>query len=417
MIAFNAASQLAALGGSVVVQTGYLVLAARWLGVEDFGRFSLAFSIVQMLLVAGDLGLHNTVLRKIALQPGDSPLVFSVFLALKLRLALLLLAAAALIALLLPVSGPTRACLLVMAPGLAAHSLLLGLGIGFQAHGKLYLGAASSFLLILVQAGAGSAGLLAGGGVVWLGWAYTLAVLLVLACTAALFGRRIHPPAPGWETRGLGREFLRESLAPGLGVLFEAVTARVAITLVALLAGAHAAGLFAAPARLMGVLRNVPQAAASAVLPALAARAEQPREAARLFRRFFALVLGLSLPLAALLFLLAEPLIRLVFGAPYAESAAALEVMIWSFVPLSLAVASSQLLLSQGRRVRRVPWVTGSVLIVTLAAHLLLIPRWGVMGAAAAFLLGETVSFLLFAAAARGGAGPSRPAALTPGPE
>ena len=83
MIAFNIVSQLTALGAVLVLQTVYMIVVARVLGPEGFGHFSFVWSLVQILVVAGDLGLHNTAIRRISGRVEDSLQLSSTFFWLK----------------------------------------------------------------------------------------------------------------------------------------------------------------------------------------------------------------------------------------------------------------------------------------------------------------------------------------------
>ena len=109
MIAINALSQTAALGIGLVVQTVYIVLVARFLPIPEFGQFSLVFAISQILFLGGDLGIHNTALRRIAVDRHRSLETFQRFLFLKIILAVIILVTAGIIAsVFLSQRGPVR---------------------------------------------------------------------------------------------------------------------------------------------------------------------------------------------------------------------------------------------------------------------------------------------------------------------
>src|ERR1700756_110506 len=107
---FNATAQLIALGAVVLLQTAYSVAVARLLGVEDFGTFSFVFSIIQILLIGGDFGLHNTAVRKIAprVVAGRNAAaadVFQTFFFVKIILSSALVGCAGVLSILLPEGG------------------------------------------------------------------------------------------------------------------------------------------------------------------------------------------------------------------------------------------------------------------------------------------------------------------------
>ncbi len=392
MIALNATAQVFSLGGMLLVQTAFLIFAARILGVEDFGRFSFVFGISQILLMGGDLGLHNTAIRKISYQPAKSQELFPLFFSLKVIVSGLLALGMFLLALLVSGNFETRAALALFGAGLFFHSVNLALNIGFQAHGKLYFASLNSFIQVLVNAAAGLAGLLLGGGIVALGWAYLGTCVMVLCVNWIVFQRRIHEIALV-APRG-GKALLAESFPVGLSALFDAGSARIALILLAALAGNYATGIFAASSRITGALRNVPVAVVGAVLPALALHRGRPAQVRGLVGRTLALMTSGAALAAAALWFASPPLVGWVYGAAYGESAEILQVLALSLIPFSAASALNSLLVSQPELFRRLPWVAAAGLAVNLAGNLVLIPLFGGKGAALSALASETATAL-----------------------
>lgn len=389
MIAYNAAAQMAALATVLVVQTTYIILVARILGPEDFGRFSFAWALVQMLLIAGDLGTHNTVIREVSAQPQQSERITQDFFFLKLVLGLVLFLIVAVCAGFLKETAETRVALLLFGVGMLFHSLSLGVSMVFQAHGKLYWGSLNVVVVFVFQFLIGISLLVQGGGLPALGFAYLGAALVALAANCWIFSRRIHPihlkrPAD-W------RQFMRKSLPVGLGNLFQNVSSRIGVTLLTLLAGPLATGIFSAANRITLSMSNVPIGIFSAFLPVMASHQKDAEPVRRLFRRSVRLMGMISVPLACFFFFAAEPLIKLIYSQRYLASIQDLRLLAWSVVPVFVGMAFSHVLLSQNRLVGRYPIVTGIGMTVSMAANFLLIPRLGSTGAAWSVVITEVV--------------------------
>src|ERR1051326_1325745 len=159
-IAVNAAVQLAALAGIIVIQIAYSIAAARLLGVDAFGQFSFVFSITQILLMGSDLGLHNTAVRRIAFdvaagRHSSAEATFVRFFSLKLLVSLILAGCAAVISVVIPNIDGSRSALLFFATGMVFQSLNTALNIGFQARGKLYLTSINTLLTAVFNLGIG----------------------------------------------------------------------------------------------------------------------------------------------------------------------------------------------------------------------------------------------------------------------
>ncbi len=398
MIAVNAVSQLGAFGVVLLIQTLYTIVAARILGPHDFGLYSFGWSIVQILLVGGDLGIHNTALRTISADRERSREVLPVFLGLKLVVAGLLFAIVLVVSWVVELGEATRWMLVIMGFGMVFQSLSMGLNVIFQSHGRLYLGSLNIILLFGTQVTVGLVLLSQGGRLIALGSAYTVAALVATVTNFAVFHRRLHP----FTVKFAGaRSLAVQSIPVGLATLFQSASGRLAVTLLTFMAAPFDAGIYAAAARIPLALNNIPVGIFSALLPSFAAFQGASRGFKRLFRRSLGLMVLLSLPAAGALYLFGKPLLLLVFGPNYATSIPVLKVLGWAVIPVFVGMAFSHVLLSRRELVGRLAWATGSALVVNAILSLILIPRLSSVGAAWALLGAETTLAIAYAVAAR----------------
>ncbi|MCC6613081.1 MAG: oligosaccharide flippase family protein [Anaerolineae bacterium] len=186
---------------------------------------------------------------------------------------------------------------------------------------------------------------------------------------------------------------LRASGHFGLAAVFFAAQMRLSFILLESLAGADAAGYFAAANRFSEAARLLPNAFFGALFPALSALAADPQRLRATFRRALLGLLGYGVLAGAALALFAPLLIELVFGADFTPAVPALQ---W----LGLALAFG--LLRGGRtldgyargREARVNLVNGAAVVVQFAASAWLIERAGAVGAAQALALVEALAFI-----------------------
>lgn len=395
MIAINAAAQLVALGGVVLLQAAYSILIARILGVEDFGRFAFAFSIPQILLIGCDLGLHNTAILKISADLKNSHTLFSTFFYLKLAVSSLLVLVVIVLSLVLRETREIQITLCLLGFGMFLHSLNAVLNITFQAHGKLYLASLNQVLISFFQFVIGITLLALGGRLICLGFAYLAAVLIAFVINWRIFQKQIYTirlqAREGWK------EFIRESLPVGVGTFFNTISARIGVTLLTLLSGSYQTGIYSASFRIHLVLTNFPLAVFSAVLPAMASSGEDREPVKRLFRKSAGLMVVISVPLAIVLFVLSRELIGLLYGEQYQLSAENLRILAWSLIPLFLGMAFSHVMLSQKSLVRRLPAVAAAGMIINIGVNLVLIPRMESLGAAVSTLITEAALAVFYA--------------------
>ena len=142
------------------------------------------------------------------------------------------------------------------------------------------------------------------------------------------------------------------------------------------------------------------QVALYAAYLAAAARADGPAALGRVVSRSLALASAVSLPILVGGFLVAEPLMTLLFGPAFAVGAPLLR---WLLVSISFALgheAFSGALLASGAT-RRELAITGTAAAVNVSANLLVIPAYGASGAAMVTAATEGMALLLFISAGR----------------
>jgi len=398
LIAVNAVSQLGAFGVVLLIQTLYTIVAARVLGPHDFGLYSFGWSIVQILLIGGDLGIHNTALRTISAERQRSQELVPVFLGLKLLVTGVLFAVVLVVSFVVELGEETRWMLVIMGFGMVFQSLAMGLNVIFQSHGRLYFGSVNIVLLFGIQVTLGLVLLWQGGRLIALASAYATAALVAAVVNFAVFHRKLHPVSVRFA--GI-RSLAVQSIPVGLATLFQSASGRLAVTLLTFMVAPFDAGIYAAAARIPLALNNIPVGIFSALLPSFAALQGASRGFKRLFRRSLGLMVVLSVPAAGTLYLFGKPLLLLVFGADYASSIPVLRVLGWAVIPVFVGMAFSHVLLSRKELVGRLAWATGSALLVNLTLSLILIPRLSSVGAAWALLGAETALAVAYAVAAR----------------
>jgi PST family polysaccharide transporter len=195
---------------------------------------------------------------------------------------------------------------------------------------------------------------------------------------------------------GLAVRLLRESspeIAAGFsGLLFM----RVDQIMLQHLAGSAAIGAFAVAVRLAEAWYFVPAAIVAATFPSVvAARAENPALYRMRLQRLMLVLCVLSYAVAALAGPIAEPLTGRLFGASFAAAAPAFAILVWGGLFTSLGLVSGSWIVAE-RRLRLNLWRNLVGLGANVLLNLLLVPRFGVTGAAFATLVALACAYLIF---------------------
>jgi O-antigen/teichoic acid export membrane protein len=388
------AAQLAT-GTFTAVLTLYLL---RALGPNEYGVFALAVSIGAMVGLLADFGIEHSVARFLAERRGDQTTIAELLrAALRLKVATSALVAGVLFA----AAGPIAALfdvpeltwpLRIIAFSVLGESIfmlyvtafigLARIGVNLRLivfESSLETGAS----IALVALGAGAAGAAFGRA-----GAYLVGAVVAVVVVARMFGRgAVRPFGPsGGHTRAIARYAAPLLVTTSIYTVFS----RIDILLIGALLGATAVGVFSAPLLLSVPLRYVGQAVANSVAPRQAGGGTEPGsvEAFRTSLRW--LVVYQSAILAPLI-VWADPIVDLLFGAEYDESAnvlRALSVYIFLAGPSPLISTTVNYL---GQAARRIPIVL-LALGLNVGVDLALIPRIGVVGAA----IGSSVAYALY---------------------
>ncbi len=170
---------------------------------------------------------------------------------------------------------------------------------------------------------------------------------------------------------------------------------RLGVLMLSTLATDAQVGWFAAATRVIEPLKMLHFAVLGALLPVLShlavstADRQQNRLAARLFRRSMLFLLLFSTLAAGVIAVLAQPIVRLLFGASYAPSAALVQLLAVSLIPYTISASLSLRLVTQGQE-RRVLLITALSVIVAFTLNRWLIPGYGSNGAALAVVGSES---------------------------
>lgn len=412
-----AAASLALRVGSLLLLFLAQLLLTRTLGVAEFGAFAFALAWVKALGIAATLGAERLIVRDAAAhavrREWRALRQFVRWLARTLLASAVAVAAAA--ALIFWVAAPDASWLPVVWIALALLPLTAAMRIAQYVLAGLQRPLVAQLAETIVQPLlflCGAAALALSGT---LAAASGMAVQLAAAALAAALGiallMRSLPPARAAEAPPAPGTNLRWRSVSAMFVASASMTllAAAPMLLLGMMSGPAEAGIMAV-VRSLADLTLVPVLAFGSVMGPLLGRLAAEGDKAALQRSFTAFARRSSLamlPIAAGLFLLREPLLGL-FGEAFTAGAAALSILLVGQVAGVLA-GSNALLLSMLGHERAVALVSAGCLIAGSVAIALLIPPFGVAGAAVGAACASILWNLLLSAATR------RLAGLRPG--
>jgi len=106
----------------------------------------------------------------------------------------------------------------------------------------------------------------------------------------------------------------------------------------------------------------------------------------RVYRLSFKYLLCFIIPVAVWCGIFSGKIIALIYGAKFASSAAALSILIWAEVFVFVGVINNAILIATNKQALD-PVFTGASAAVNIVLNLVLIPRYGFVGASASSLI------------------------------
>lgn len=159
-------------------------------------------------------------------------------------------------------------------------------------------------------------------------------------------------------------------------------------------------GLYAVAYALVSFIANMGVAYFLTLLPGLTRTTEDLDDHRAVYHTATAHVFAVGFPIAVGGALLSTQIINTIFGSGYSESASALRILVWA-IPVSLLRDVPVIsLLARGRE-DRILRLTAWAAALSIALNLLLIPPFGLIGAAAATVVTETFRMLVAVVAVR----------------
>jgi O-antigen/teichoic acid export membrane protein len=368
---------------------------ARYLGPAQFGELAYAIAFVAIFQIVAQLGLDSLVVRDIGADAGNA--VERLGTALRLRVVTAFACWGAAIggmALLRPGDADVLLLVAIVAGSIAFQAAdTVDLWFQSQTQSKRTVGAKG--VSYLVASALKVALILWQAPLVAFAWVVLAEAALSALALAAVYRKYPTPARWRWST-GRARELLREAWPLLLASLAVVLYMRVDQIMLRELVDERELGVYSAAWSLSTLWYFVPLAIYSSSAPAFS-RLKMQSEKAYLdaLGQLFTLMWGLSLAVSIAMAFSAGILIDLLYGTAYRDAAPVLALHVFSNIPVALGVAQS-LWITNERRPQFALYRTMFGLLINVGLNLLLIPRYGAMGAAMATLVAQFSAAVLF---------------------
>lgn len=404
-VARNSVTPMATSLLNKAVDVAFAMLMLRVLHAENAGKYMFATIVYTYFEIITNFGLTTLVQRDVAKDRAQSNkyLMNTLF----LRLFLVLLAAPAVAAFMyfwratFGLDRDTALAIALLGVSLLPANIAAAFSAMFLAHEKMEYPAIVSVGTTLLKVALGAGALMLGWGIVGLAGVSVVVNSITAVVFIILVAGVLLRPKLEADVR-LARGMLRTSWPLMLNQMLATVFFRIDTPIMYSTRGSSEVGYYGTAYKFIDGLNIIPSSFTIALFPVLSRYADSARDTfVRAYVMALRFLLIVSIPIAVGTTFLAEPVILLFGGREYVpHSVVALQVLIW-FLPFSYVNSLTQYVLIAINRQR---FITLSFFIVTgfnMTANLILIPRYGYVGAGAVTILSEIVLLMPFYYAVR----------------
>jgi len=372
------------------------IWVARYLGPNQFGLLNYALAFMAIFGVIAKLGLDSLIVRNIVNHPDKSDVYLGTAFWLKIIGAALTLAITAAYLLLGDEARATNIYILLLISSLIFQSFEVA-DFFFQAKVlskftsisktiQLIISSLVKVYLITIQADLLSFILVQFLDQVTLGVTQFLAFRYY--SKNSHFIRHFN--------MNVAKDLLRNAWPLIFGSLVIMIYMRIDQIMIMKIIGEKEMGLFSAAVRLSEAWYFVPMIITNSLFPAVlnakkTDETEYKKRMQHLFNLMFIISIGVAIPISV-----ASPwLIDIFYGEAYQASAKILTLHVWTGVFVSLGVASSNWFLAENLQ-KFALWKTIAGAIINIVLNFLLIPRFGIVGAAFSTLACQMCASVFF---------------------
>ena len=417
----NAAALLVSQPLTWALTLVFTVIVPRNVGPSEWGEWVIAGSVTSVAAAVFDFGLNTVLFKEVARGPANASRLLGTVLT--ARLALLPLLAAGVLGFghLAGYSGHTLVILSLITLSLLVSYVCRPAAFGLMAFEKMHVNALANVLTGLIQTVV--AVLLVkffALGIISISVVAFCANVLGLALQWAWLGRQVRL-RPVFDPN-LIRQLFTAGLPYWATQLFFTVYVWVDGIILSVAVSQAEVGWYGVGAQIISTLGFLPYVVTTVVFPELSRSFHQDQDrTAVLAGRSFRLLVTLGVPTAAGLALVAEPLVRAIYGDWFAPAGAPLTLLALTLLPVYAATLVNAFIIAADRQVQ---WtgVMGAMCVINPVINMVTIPYFhahqgnGALGAAVALLVTDiltgVVALVLLPGALRHAVAASAPAVL-----
>lgn len=372
----------------------FFPIAARILGVADFGKFTLVLTFISLFYIFSDWGLSILTIRNVARSPDQTREYLIHTLALRIALAgifyLFLLGLAFWLA------YPTEIKILISIVGISlfTNNILASFNAIFSAYEKMHIPSILGIIFSTIY--------------------FTLVILCLLLrlgltalISVTVFTSLLNAILTGWFLReylvpfrfplnyNFYREILKQATPFAVLSVLSIIYFKIDTIMLSKLKTMESVGLYNAAYKIVEFLRFIPVSLLGAYFPKMSRQAKHSTDELRkTYFKTTKLLLTFILPVAFICSFYANYIILFLFGPSFIPAASALRILIWAVVIMFINAPVGNILYNSNKLYKFIPFAVLNTSL-NIILNFIFIPRWSYIGASATTLITEITGFFV----------------------
>ncbi len=376
----------------------FIVYAARLLGAEAYGIFTLVSTMVLIAVNFTNFGITPMVIRRISKDNAIAEPLLSNMLAIRLVFALIAYALLVLVVNLHGYSPEIKVLVYIAGIAILSENLILSFETVYIAYERMKIWGAMTISSSLAFSILGIAVLAAG---FWLTAVFLVKVIVgagIAIFSAYFMWKKFFAFRPRFDP-DLGKEILIQSFPFFLVLILGILINKIDIIMLSMIKGPVdenlAIGYYSPAHNILFTLMILPKSIHMALLPVVSRKIyldhDFVRKAVEKATKF--IMVGVSFPIILVTTFFSKEIITVVFGQRFLPAASALAILGWAYAFQALAISSQSVLGSSKELKEYLPLLFG-LFVLNVLLNLVLIPKYSYVGASIATSITFFLSFV-----------------------
>ena len=371
------------------------ILLARYLGKNDFGLFSFGMAFALLITMISDFGLSTLLIREISRNKKLASKYITHASISKIVLSLFAILATYLFLEILNYSQEAKIITYILLTFAILQTYTDLYYSIFRSFEKMHYDAIIKIVRMLLLSGMMFYSIKNNLGIVLASFAFPLTEIIILTLTVSLVYKKFIKISFEFDS-SFTRRMLKSSSMFCLSIAFTGMFMFTDSIMLSKLKSSVDVGIYSAASNLMLAAIFLPVMYGNAIYPVISKFYLSSKKSLKLaYERSFKYIVILGIFVSVMIYSLSDKIISILYGAEYSSSAIVLSILCWYLFLRFINVISGFTLSSINRQGSRA-LSQGIVALLNIILNFILIPKYGIFGAAFATVITELVFFSVY---------------------